>query len=432
MATATQYSEVSAPETSESYARPLAIVTTLFFMWGFLTCLNDILIPHIKSAFDLSYTKVLLIQFAFFAAYLLFAIPAARLVDWIGYLRTMVTGLFTASIGAFLFVPAASLRSYALFLTAQVVLAVGITMLQVSAIPYVIVLGRNKTASSRLTLAQGFASLGTAIAPAFGALVILGAAPVTAFELRNMSPDALQYYHIAQAASVKLPYILIGAMLILLTAVIGSVRLPDVVSAERRSFTVIADKLWKHPNLIFGCIGIFVCVGAEVSIGGLLVNYLSRPDIGHLTERAAVGFVSFYWFGAIAGRFVGAALLRKIRTGVLLAVCAAGATVLVATSMLTHGPVAMWSILGVSLFSSIMFPSIFTLGVAELGPLTADGSGVMIMSMVGGAIIPLLQGLLADHIGIQRAFLVPAICFLYILFFAVKGSQPNSERVSAV
>lgn len=431
MVTATQHSEVSAPAPTESYGRPLAIVTTLFFMWGFLTCLNDILVPHLKSIFDLSYTKVMLVQFAFFSAYFLLSVPAARLVDWIGYQRTMVVGLLTMGLGAFMFVPAASIPSYPLFLAALIVLAAGITALQVSANPYVTVLGRPDTASSRLNLTQAFNSLGTAIAPKIGGLMILSAAPVTLIELRNMSPEALQYYRVAQAASVKLPYILLGVMLVLLAAAIGSVRLPDIVSAERRPGSSVGDSLWNHKNLIFGCVGIFVYVGAEVSIGSFLVNYLARPEIGHLTERAAAGFVSFYWLGAMVGRFIGSALLRKIRTGVLLAICAVGAGSLVVTSMLTTGHVAMWSILLVGVFNSIMFPSIFTLGVAELGPLTGDGSGVMIMAIVGGAIIPVIQGALADHMGIQHAFFLSVICYLYILFYGLHGSKPNSERLRA-
>lgn len=431
METVTQHVDLSTPAATESYGRPLAIVTTLFFMWGFLTCLNDILVPHLKSIFDLNYTKVMLVQFAFFSAYFLFSIPAARLIDWIGYQRAMVAGLLTMGVGAFMFVPAASIPSYPLFLAALMVLAGGITILQVSANPYVTVLGRPETASSRLNLTQAFNSLGTAIAPKIGGLLILSAAPVTLLELRAMSPEALHYYRVAQAASVKIPYILLGVMLVVLAVAIGGSRLPDIVSAERRSGSVIADKLSNHPNLIYGCIGIFVYVGAEVSIGSFLVNYLSQPQIGHLTERAAAGFVSFYWLGAMIGRFIGSALLRKIKTGILLAVCTIGAAGLVATSMLTTGHVAMWSILGVGLFNSIMFPSIFTLGVAELGPLTGDGSGVMIMAIVGGAIIPVIQGALADHIGIQHAFFLPVICYMYILFFALRGSKPNSARLTA-
>lgn len=407
------------------------MLTTLFFMWGFLTCMNDILVPHLRSIFDLSYAQVMLVQFAFFAAYFVLSIPAAKLTDRIGYQRSMVAGLLTMGAGALMFVPAASLPSYPLFLTALMALAAGVTVLQVSANPYLAVLGRPETASSRLNLAQAFHALGTALAPKIGGLMILSATPVTLLELRSMSPEALHYYRVAQAASVRIPYVLLGVMLIVLAAVIGSSRLPDIVSAERRSGSAVADRLWNHPNLIFGCLGIFVYVGAEVSIGSFLVNDLSQPQIGHLTQRSAAGLVWFYGLGAIAGRFVGSALLRRITTRALLAICALGAAGLVATSMLTIGHLAMGSLLGVGLFNSIMFPSIFTLGIAELGPLTSDGSGVMIMAMVGGAIIPAVQGLLADHIGIQHAFFLPVICYLYLLLFAVWGSRPNSERIPA-
>ena len=366
---------VSVSSAAENYRRPLAVVTTLFFMWGFLTCLNDILVPHLKSIFDLSYAKVMLIQFTFFSAYFFFSIPAAKIVDWIGYQRTMVVGLLVMGAGAFLFVPAAIVPSYPLFLTALIVLAAGITMLQVAANPYVIVLGKPETASSRLNLTQAFNSLGTTIAPKIGGLLILSAAPLAMEQIHKLSPAALQAYRIQEAASVKVPYIIIGVALVLLAIVIGVSKLPKIGSAEHRLGEKVGDSIWKHPNLVLGAVGIFTYVGAEVSIGSFLVNYFSQPDIAGLSPKDAAGYVSFYWGGAMVGRFIGSALLQKIRTGHLLGVCAIGTASLVTISMLTSGHVAMWSILAVGFFNSIMFPSIFTLGVAELGPLTGDGSG---------------------------------------------------------
>lgn len=425
--TGTSTTTSSAPQ---SYGAPLATVTTLFFMWGFLTCLNDILVPHLKSIFDLNYTRVMLIQFAFFGAYFIFSIPSAKIVDAIGYQRSMVAGLLTMGVGAFLFVPAASVPSYPLFLGALIVLAAGITCLQVAANPYVTVLGKPETASSRLNLTQAFNSLGTFLAPFFGGLFILTTARKIE-EIRAMAPDALQAYRVHEAATVKMPYVGLGIALVLLAIAIGSFRLPKIEHAQHQLGEKVNDSIWKHPNLTFGAIAIFVYVGAEVSIGSFLVNYFSQPEIGGLTEKVAASFVAFYWGGAMVGRFLGSALLQKIKTGYLLGLCAVCAAALVAISMLTTGHVAMYSIILVGFFNSIMFPSIFTLGVAELGPLTGDGSGILIMAIVGGAIIPLTQGWIADQIGIHHAFFLPVICYLYILFFALSGSKPNSERYAA-
>jgi MFS transporter, FHS family, L-fucose permease len=422
---------ISASEPSASYSAPLAIVTTLFFMWGFLTCLNDILVPHLKPIFDLNYTEIMLIQFAFFGAYFIFSIPSAKIIDWIGYQRSMVVGLLTMGVGAFLFVPAASVPSYPLFLIALIVLAAGITCLQVAANPYVTVLGRSQTASSRLNLTQAFNSLGTFLAPFFGGLLILTAAPKSIEEIRALAPDALQAYRLHEASTVKLPYIGLGIALVLLAVAIGSFKLPKIPQAQRVVGEKVNDSIWKHRNLIFGAIGIFVYVGAEVSIGSFLVNYFSQPEIGGFTEKVAASFVAFYWGGAMVGRFIGSGLLQKIKTGHLLGICAVCAAALVTISMISTGHFAMWSIILVGFFNSIMFPSIFTLGVAELGPLTGDGSGVMIMAIVGGALIPLAQGAVADKIGIHHAFFLPVICYLYILFFALVGSKPNSERARA-
>src|ERR1700745_122857 len=278
----------TAPENSSaSYGAPLATVTTLFFMWGFLTCLNDILVPHLKPIFDLNYTKVMLIQFAFFGAYFLFSIPSARIIDWIGYQRSMVVGLLTMGLGAFLFVPAASAPSYPLFLAALVVLAAGITCLQVAANPYVTVLGKPSTASSRLNLTQAFNSLGTFLAPFFGGLLILSTAPKAIDEIRAMLPDALQAYRLHEAATVKTPYVGLGIALVLLAIAIGSFKLPKIPHAQHKVGEMVNDSIWRHPSLIFGAIAIFVYVGGEVSIGSFLVNYFSQPEIGGLTEKVA-------------------------------------------------------------------------------------------------------------------------------------------------
>src|SRR6202030_1065445 len=298
IATPSRSAEIS-PDSSSSYKGPLAVGTTLFFMWGFLTCLNDILVPHLKPIFDLNYRQVMLVQFAFFGAYFIFSIPSAKVIDWIGYQRCMVVGLLTMGVGAFLFVPAASVPSYPLFLMALIVLAAGITCLQVAANPYVTVLGKPETASSRLNLTQAFNSLGTFLAPFFGGLLILTAAPKTIEEIRALAPDALQAYRLHEAATVKTPYVGLGIALVVLAVAIGSFKLPKIEHAQHKVGEKVNDSIWKHPNLIFGAISIFVYVGAEVSIGSFLVNYFGQPEIGGLTEKVAASFVAFYWGGAM-------------------------------------------------------------------------------------------------------------------------------------
>jgi MFS transporter, FHS family, L-fucose permease len=225
-----------------------------------------------------------------------------------------------------------------------------------------------------------------------------------------------------------MPYTVIGVALVLLAVLIGTSKLPQIHAATPRSGSKVNDSIWRHPNLVFGAIGIFAYVGAEVSIGSFLVNYFSSPDIAGLTAKAAASFVSFYWGGAMIGRFLGAPLLRRFKPGSLLALCAIVAGTLVTASMLLNGHTAMWSILAVGLFNSIMFPTIFSMGVAELGPLTGNGSGILNMAIVGGAILPVMQGAIADRIGIHHGFILPVICYLYILFYALSGSKPNSER----
>jgi MFS transporter, FHS family, L-fucose permease len=418
--------------TTERYTRPLAIVTTLFFMWGFLTCLNDILIPHLKSIFDLSYAKVMLVQFAFFSAYFLFSILWSKVVNSIGYKATMVVGLLTMACGAFLFVPAASVVSYPLFLTALLVLAAGITGLQVSANPYVDLLGKPETASSRLDLTQAFNSLGTTIAPKIGGFLILSAAPLAVAQLQQLTPETLHFYRVQQASSVKVPYTVIGVALLLLAVLIWLSKLPEVETEINLSGHKANDSIWKHRNLLLGAVGIFAYVGAEVSIGSFLVNYFGLPEIANFSAKAAAGYVSFYWGGAMVGRFLGASLLTRFKPGYLLAICAVVAGALITASMALNGHVAMWTILAVGLFNSIMFPTIFSLGEAELGSLSGTGSGLLSMAIVGGAIIPVIQGVIADHVGLHHAFVLPVVCYLYILFYALKGSKPNSERYATL
>jgi MFS transporter, FHS family, L-fucose permease len=378
-------------------------------------------VPHLKSVFDLTYTDVMLIQFAFFAAYFIFSIPSAKVIDAIGYKKTMVVGLLTMGLGAFLFVPAASALSYPLFLCALMVLAAGITALQVAANPYVAVLGPPETASSRLNLTQAFNSLGTTIGPWVGGLLILGTVGAGA------AVSKMQ-----QASSVKVPYMIIGTALIVFAVLIGMFKLPTIPSVERHKDGRDDGSMWKYKHLILGCVAIFTYVGAEVAIGSFLINYFNQPEIGNLPEVEGAKLVAYYWGGAMVGRFIGSAILQKVKTGTVLGIAAFCSCTLVLVSMLTTGHIAMWSIILVGFFNSIMFPSIFTLGIAKLGPRTGDGSGLLIMAIVGGAIIPVVQGAIADRFGVHHAFVLPVLCYLYIAYYALRGSRPVGVSEASV
>ena len=420
-------SDVGGPQKTQTGA--LIILTSLFFMWGFVTVLNDIVSPHLQSIFDLSYKQASLVQFAFFFAYFIFSIPAAKLIGSTGYKTSIVVGLLTTGVGAFLFIPAASAASYALFLGALMVLAAGITVLQVAANPYVAVLGPPSTASSRLNLTQAFNSLGTTVGPWIGGMFILSTTARSSDELKLLPAQALQAYKVEQASSVKTPYLFIGLLLVALAVVIYFLKLPSIPEAQKKGRGP-GVSLWKYRHLVLGVVGIFVYVGAEVSIGTFLIKYFHLHEIGNLPEKQGAQLVAYYWGGAMLGRFIGSAILQKVKAGTVLGIAAFCACALVLTSMLTSGHVAMASIILVGFCNSIMFPSIFTLGIANLGPLTGEGSGLLIMAIVGGAIIPLLFGALADMpaIGLHRAFILPAICYLYIAYYGLSGSRPRQAQ----
>ena len=402
----------------------LSVMTTIFFMWGFITALNDVLIPHLKSVFTLSYTEVMLVQFTFFGAYFIMSLPSGKVLAHWGYRASIIIGLIVTGIGALLFLPAAQAQSYPLFLLAFFVLASGITLLQVAANPYVSLLGAARYASARLNLAQALNSLGTTIAPKLGGFLILSAAVLGATELAKLTPAAQAAYKAQQAHLVQGPYIGIAIVLFVLAIVVWLCRLPQlentaIADDSRHRF---ADAL-KLRRVWLGMLAIFVYVGAEVSIGSFMVNYLSLSDIGNMSEAAATGYVSLYWGGAMVGRFVGSALLTRIDTRKLLAFNAAVAALLVLTTMLTFGHVALWSVVAIGLFNSIMFPNIFTLGIEKFGPLTGKVSSLLVMAIVGGAIIPLAQGALADHVGVHHAYVLPLVCYVYIIYYGLKGSR---------
>ncbi|HVY32748.1 MAG TPA: L-fucose:H+ symporter permease [Polyangiaceae bacterium] len=414
-----------APGESRRYAAPLAVLTSLFFMWGFLTCMNDIIIPHLKAVFELSYARAMMIQFAFFAAYFVMSLPAGAFVKRFGYKSGICTGLLVAATGCALFYPAAGARSYGLFLSALFVLASGITLLQVAANPFVTALGKPESASARLTLTQAFNSLGTTIAPVFGSAVILSTAVKSKGELAGMTAAAVDVYRASEAASVQRPYLALAVTLVLLAAAIAAFRLPRLSAASHVSAaSTTAGSIWRTRHLVLGAVAIFLYVGGEVAIGSFLVNFFKLPEIGGLTEAAGAKLVSLYWGGAMVGRFVGTFTLRRFDPRRVLGLHAAGAVLLIAVAMLAHGPGAVYSILAVGLFNSIMFPTIFALAIEGMGERTGQASGIVCMAIVGGAIVPVLQGALADSIGVQHAFALAALCYLYIAWYGPRGSVP--------
>ena len=396
-----------------NYTFALTSLTSLFFMWGFITCLNDILIPHLKGIFNLSYSQAMLVQFCFFGAYFIVSLPAGALVKKLGYQKGIVLGLIIAAAGCMTFYPAASMQSYPVFLFALFILASGITILQVSANPYVSILGKAETAPSRLTMTQAFNSLGTTIAPFFGAFLILNEAANTL--------TATQ-----QAESVQMPYLFLAAMLLILAAIFAYLKLPVIESNnEADSTEVISGSAWQYSHLVLGAVGIFVYVGAEVAIGSFLVNLFAEPTIAAMEESEAATYIAYYWGGAMVGRFIGAAVMQKISGGKVLAFNAAAAIILLAITIVSSGAIAMWAVLAIGLFNSIMFPTIFTLAINGLKQHTSQGSGILCLAIVGGAIVPYMQGLLADTIGLQLSFILPIICYVFIVHYGLKGSKPK-------
>ncbi|CAI3933058.1 Fucose permease (FucP) (PDB:3O7P) [Commensalibacter communis] len=538
------------------YPVALSVMTTVFFMWGFLTCLNDILIPHLKTVFELNYAQAMLVQFTFFGAYFLMSIPGGKIVSSLGYKKGIVTGLIIAAIGAFGFWPAAISSNYYIFLLALFILATGITILQVAANPYVTLLGSQKTSSSRLNLAQAFNALGTTVAPYLGGILILVGASYTlpkdvatapetiqlistlenkpttdiqsafnqakpenvAYALKNIPPfifnklsnellleqanrlppeilgtvlsdipteqklyilsnipaekleqlpaDALvqsmdglvttsldpnqtnmlqklkseitpaakqkmQEYRNNQAKSVQKPYAILGIILLLLAGFVAIFKLPENKDqAEESKNTPHSLKdVFQYPHAVLGALGIFFYVGAEVSVGSFMISYLTLPDIGRMTEQVASQYVAFFWGGAMVGRVIGSALMVKISPRKLLSLCAIVNLCLLVITMLSSGNVAVYSIISIGLFNSIMFPTIFSLAITGMGILTEQASSLVVMAIVGGAVIPFAQGFIADSIGLHHAFLLPLLCYVYILYYGVSGAKPSKTVI---
>ena len=402
---------------SPRYTSALASLTVLFFMMGFITCLNDILIPYLKGLFTLSYAKVNLVNFCFFGAYLVMGIPAGQVVKRFGYKKGMLLGFMVAGLGCFLFYPAAESRTFPLFLGALFVLATGIVMLQVAGNPYVSILGPPETASSRLTLTQAFNSLATTIAPFLGSWLILSHLP----DLKQLTPVQAAALDVT---SVQYLYLGIGVVLVVISLLLSFLKLPTIAHAPAPAGDT--NRAWSYRHLLLGLVGIFTYVGAEVSIGSHLVSYLGQPSVKNMTAQKAGYLVMFYWGGAMVGRFVGIGVLRRFRPGQVLAFNAVGAMVLVLLSVSTTGYAAMLTILAVGLMNSIMFPVIFTLAVAGLGRHTEEASGLLSAAIVGGAVVPVLFGIMADGPGLRWAFILPVLCYCYILWYGLRGSRPQA------
>jgi len=426
--------------TNKSFKSAFIFLTTLFFLWGFITVLVDSLVPRLKDVFEMSYAKTVLVQFAFFTAFFVFSLPAGFILSKIGYKKGIVFGLLTMALGCILFYPAAEYRNFSIFLVGYFTLAGGITVLQVAANPYVALLGSEEGASSRLNLSQAFNSLGTTIAPVVGALFLLSDTVKSSTEIELLTETQKNNYYIAEAATVQTPFLFISIFIVILALVFLFIQLPKVMQESPKGGYL---SLLKNKLILLGALGIFVYVGAEVAIGSFLVNYFVDANLAGIVAdnevmmqiastiastfnktfsnadpKSLLGiFVIFYWGGAMIGRFIGAYLTKIMAPGKVLSIFAYLAITMIFVSINTSGLLSMWTILAVGLFNSIMFPTIFTLSLEGLGDLKAQASGLLCMAIVGGAIVPFVFGSLIDSFGFKVAFLLTIICYGYILFY---------------
>lgn len=426
--------EATLPAEGAGYGPTLALLAILFFMWGFITVINNTLLPHLRSVFQLSYTQTTLIESVWFIAYFVVSMPSAWLIERIGYKRALVVGLGLMACGALGMVPAARIPSYNVTLVALFVIASGITLLQVAANPYVAVIGPAASAPMRLNLVQAFNSMGTTLAPIFGGYLILGRS-VGGTSLEGAAITVNQ--RLMDARTVQLPYVLVAVTLGILALIIARSHLPAISAHLRRTKSSSGPRLslWRHRNLVFGVPAIFIYLIAEIGVANLFINFVSSPKVGNLTHEEASHYLFLLWGGMMVGRFVGSFLMRRFSAEQMLAFAAAAAGVVMLGAATLHGPSAMWALILVGLFHSIMFPTIFTLGIRGLGPLTEEGSGLLIMAIAGGALV-VVQGWLADRYGLQNSFFLTVICEVYVLFYALWGCRdpavtpPSSMGIS--
>src|SRR5450631_2845100 len=419
-----------APEAAPAYGRALAVLATLFFIWGFITVINNTLLPHLRSVFELNYTQTTLIESTWFIAYFVASMPSAWLIERIGYKKAIVAGLSVMAAGALGMVPAARLPSYDVTLVSLFVIASGITLLQVAANPYVAVIGPAESASARLNLVQAFNSMGTTLAPLFGGYLILSRTVAGTQHAEGALSVAQRF---ADARALSLPDALPILVLIAITVLIWRSSLPTLGGATRRAAAEQRKRLslWRHRNLVFGVPAIFIYLIAEIGVANLFINFVSQPEIGNLTHEQASHYLFVLWGGMMVGRFIGSVLMRSISAERVLAAASIGACTVMLITVFTQGQVAMWALISVGLFHSIMFPTIFTLGIRGLGSLTEEGSGLLIMGIAGGALV-VVQGWIADADGLQNSFLLTAACELYVFFYATWGARAaNTDAVVA-
>lgn len=420
---------LDAPPGAQGYRGALTLLATLFFMWGFITVINGTLLPHLRSVFELNYLQTTLIESTWFVGYFVASLPAAFLIERIGYQRALTVGLTVMTVGSFGMILAASLPSYWVTLASLFIVSCGIALLQVAANPYVAVIGPAESSESRLTLVQAFNTTGDVLAVIFGRYLIL------ARTTGGTSVEGTQITYaqrMADAQATELPYLIVGVVLAILAVIIARAKLPALGAATQRASAEARKgmSIWRHPNLILGCIGIFLYVLAEIGVGNLFINFASQPTIANITHEKAAFYLTFVWGGMMVGRFAGAWIMRYIAPEKVLAVFAVGALVGALVASLVSGPMAMYALIAVGLFHSIMFPTIFALAIRGLGPLTEEGSGLLIMSIAGGALV-FIQGDIADKFGIQWAFLVTAACELYVLYYALWGYRVKGGPASA-
>ncbi len=417
---------------NENYTSALAVLASLFFIWALVTNINDILIPHLKKACNLTDFQSSLVQFSFFGAYFIMSLPAGAILKKVGYKWGIIVGLSLMFVGALIFIPAALTRIYAIFLIGLFVLGSGITLLQVAANPYVALLGNPASASSRLNFTQAINSLGASLGPFLGGLLILSGIEYTAEQWTSLSEAEQLAYQISEAKSVILPYTALAVVLVLIGIMIYFSNLPIIENEteEEVNHHLINDKntsVWQYSHLKWGVLSIFLYVGAEVAIGSFIIGFAKLPNIANLNELEAKNFISYYMIFAMIGRFLGAALLTKLNPRIWLGFNALAAIVLLAYAINTSGNVALYAMILVGFCNSTMFPTIFTLAIKELGHFTKSGSSYLIMAIVGGAIVPPVMGLVSDmYSDIQVAFYVPLACYIFISFYGFVGSKVKS------
>jgi FHS family L-fucose permease-like MFS transporter len=416
------------PISERRYVFPLILVTSLFFLWALGVNLNDILIPHLKKAFGLSDFQSSLIQTAFFGGYFLAALPAGWVMERIGYKRGILAGLLICASGALLFIPAASVRVYAFFLFALFIMACGQSFLEVAANPYVTFLGPPQTSERRLNLAQSFNSVGAVITPFIGAAFILSGVEYSRAQLAAMTPSELEAYRIAEAGMVKVPYLVISGIFLLVAALLYFSHLPEIhetAETQRQDGHHSLSEVWKYPHLVRGVIAQFFYVGAQVGVASFVIRFVQYTTQG-TPEKAAANYLKLHLMGFMVGRFLGAAIMKHVPAPKLLSAFAAGSLICIVIAISATGLMPIWAIVLIGFFHSIMFPTIFALSIKEVGAFTKKGSSLLVMSIIGGAILPATMGYISDVSNIQRAFIVPLIAYIYVLYFAVQGYKPKN------